>query len=421
MRSVILLIFLFIALAEKNYAANDISRKSISYLPSNTGSLPLSFKTKNSRQLRGKRYFFIGESDHFHEEKYSYRLKFIKFALENGFFKIYSEMGRADAKRMNQYLKTGDESFLDQMRLYQTKKTSERIQKLEIYDKQLAREFYQLKKIYPELEFFGWDLDMRFDRKLTDLKAGLDLYTFDELDPVIEKIDTASKGKSSFKKADLLEEALIELTNLEKLFKSKYSYEQYLNLYLDIKVYSASFRYSKRMYKAIKDENAEEIMKTYAYRESMNIEHWQISSMLHNSSDKFIFLGHNGHLIKNLEDFEYKIHGINWPMSIGDWINRNEPGKAFILWAVNGQGNKEKCRSPKCPFYELVEGSLEDDLTKISEAYSSDLYIDLRDSYFDDIRLMHFGGNGPVFVRLDKAADAIYFVYETSPFITKFN
>ncbi len=68
--------------------------------------------------LAGKRFIYLGESDHFMDEKNDFRMILIRYLVSKGFRNIGMEMGMSDARRMDLYLATGDESHLDRIAIY---------------------------------------------------------------------------------------------------------------------------------------------------------------------------------------------------------------------------------------------------------------------------------------------------------------
>lgn len=76
--------------------------------------------------LKGKRIVFLGESDHFVAERMEFRLPLIRQLVRRGFRSIGMEMGLSDGKRIDHYLETGDESWLDGSRSAATEGTSAR-------------------------------------------------------------------------------------------------------------------------------------------------------------------------------------------------------------------------------------------------------------------------------------------------------
>ena len=79
------------------------------------GALDASALTPLERELEGVRIVCLGEPDHFIHEKYVGLL--IGWLLERGFRHVAMEMGHSDAWRMDRYLATGDEAWLERVAL----------------------------------------------------------------------------------------------------------------------------------------------------------------------------------------------------------------------------------------------------------------------------------------------------------------
>jgi erythromycin esterase-like protein len=70
------------------------------------------------RELAGVRVVMLGEPDHFIHEKNDVRLLLIRWLFGRGFRHVGMEMGHSDAWRMDRYLATGDEAWLERVALY---------------------------------------------------------------------------------------------------------------------------------------------------------------------------------------------------------------------------------------------------------------------------------------------------------------
>jgi erythromycin esterase-like protein len=68
--------------------------------------------------LAGKRIVYLGESDHWVNQKYDYRLMLIRHLFDKGWRRIGMEMDYCDGKRIDRYLETGDPSHLKRVALY---------------------------------------------------------------------------------------------------------------------------------------------------------------------------------------------------------------------------------------------------------------------------------------------------------------
>jgi hypothetical protein len=75
---------------------------------------PLSEEARRTleRMLENKRFLFLGEPDHFFVEKYAFRLTFVRHLFAEGWRYVAMEHGRTAGWQADQYLRTGDASYL---------------------------------------------------------------------------------------------------------------------------------------------------------------------------------------------------------------------------------------------------------------------------------------------------------------------
>ena len=71
------------------------------------GAIDFSFL---DQALAGRRVVYLGETDHWVAQRMEFRLLLIRELARRGYRRIGMEMGLSDAKRMDRYLETGDES-----------------------------------------------------------------------------------------------------------------------------------------------------------------------------------------------------------------------------------------------------------------------------------------------------------------------
>ena len=82
-------------------------------------------ENENTRRLSildslvaGKRFAYVGESDHFIHEKYAYRLAMLNYLAAHGFTHVGEEIGASDGMRIDRFIETGDESQLERITIY---------------------------------------------------------------------------------------------------------------------------------------------------------------------------------------------------------------------------------------------------------------------------------------------------------------
>ncbi|HJU21890.1 MAG TPA: erythromycin esterase family protein, partial [Casimicrobiaceae bacterium] len=132
-------------------------------------------------KLADRQVVLVGEPDHFIHEKYAYRLSIIRHLFARGFRLVGMEMGRSDAQRIDRYIETGDERWLDRVALYGYRGDLRTDRKppaksmfaarnqvaVDAYRAEERRFAHALRVISesrpastPRLRFFGYDVDM---------------------------------------------------------------------------------------------------------------------------------------------------------------------------------------------------------------------------------------------------------------------
>ncbi|MCP5120405.1 MAG: erythromycin esterase family protein, partial [bacterium] len=132
--------------------------------------------------LLGRRMVYLGESDHFVAERMEFRLLLIRELVKRGYRRIGMEMGFSDARRMDRYLETGDEEWLNRVALYGYKEDMRTDREDQVpgwtddshpefrravtdearwFLRQLRRMNEELPAGEPRIEWFGYDLSFR--------------------------------------------------------------------------------------------------------------------------------------------------------------------------------------------------------------------------------------------------------------------
>lgn len=81
-------------------------------------ALPAKVAAQLDAALATRRYVLLGEGDHYVHEKYAYRLAFLRHLVGRGARRLAFELGGSDAQRIDRYLETGDERWLDRVVLW---------------------------------------------------------------------------------------------------------------------------------------------------------------------------------------------------------------------------------------------------------------------------------------------------------------
>lgn len=329
-------------------------------------NLSQGIKQSLKKDTRDKKIIFLGEADHFFHEKYIYRLVFIKELLKNGYYNIYAELGVTDGMMVNRYLETGDESFLKKVGLYGFKYGSPLRFKNNAFVSEQVRYFKELRALklkYPKLKYAGFDLDMvpgNFYLEYDEMKSRVDVTRFIEKNTEFAKLmrfielSKNSENKQlyinlSYKIAQELKEVGI---------KNVKNYKEFLHL---IKVFKDS------LYFRVESRKKPFRWSIYHWREKRMFEIMEYEFQKKNSAEKYIFLGHNGHLTKTDAKNRNGDRYTTWD-TIGAWITKSAPSDVFAIWSFIGRGEHSGhgCQNGGSCEIKLIKGTLEERLYKIS-------------------------------------------------------
>ncbi|MBX9720136.1 MAG: hypothetical protein K2X81_01975, partial [Candidatus Obscuribacterales bacterium] len=140
-------------------------------------------------QLCGKKIVFLGEPDHFVVEKYQYQLLFIRRLRELGWNLIGREIGRSDGDRINRFVQSGDESYLNSVQLYGASDSNCAVSRMcpeglmspvagsgvcdflsvEFQFARALRDLAKLRDNESSIRFFGFDIDVFPGGAYTDI------------------------------------------------------------------------------------------------------------------------------------------------------------------------------------------------------------------------------------------------------------
>ncbi len=395
--------FIYCILILNNVYATDyqaIVRDSLTDILSEN-EFSLDFKNTLTKLSKKKNIIFLGESDHYFSEKYTYRLKFIRFYLEQGIYNLVDEMGQEDSFWVNEYLKTGNEELLNLLGLYGFRygnepKDSKR--KFVVASKLYLKELYKLKQKYPKLNYSGFDLDMspgnfflRFDRS----KEQLNICS----SRLVELIEVSKNDRAEIKTA--YDYFKINQKKLTKCLGRK--------LHNEFSHYLYNFMQSLRFPQMLK----EDVMKALAWRERRMFEY---ADKRHNSGDRFIYMGHNGHLMKNGDEF-LDLSGNRLWYTIGEYLNRDLKIPNLTIWSIFAKGTHSGHGCPQggeC-YFEAPSESFEANIYGLSP--KENLLINAKSKYFTGEKILTYeNGIDPYKTAFSKETDLIYFIPEISAF-----
>ena len=395
-------------------------------------------ENENTRRLSildslvaGKRFAYVGESDHFIHEKYAYRLAILNYLAARGFTHVGEEIGASDGMRIDRYIETGDESQLERITIYgysgasrsDRDDTPTGILRGSFGDAYPTAQFaaeqkrfaHGLRKISQRLKsadsgsrlhFLGFDIDPLPGGGYEDLAEILG-----RCQPMRRSIRygmrcSASRAKRSMTEIARLDGALrlIEAGPFDALRYSATCLRD-------------SFDYVRMTYPA---KTFDALNPGMAFRERYM--HRQVDRRLGQMrpNEKLALMSHNMHLCRAPDavagsDAAAGPGGKTDP-PLGAWLAARYPGEVFSVWMLIGRGRDSQ------PFPTLSKeisekpGALNSLLGEIGDCFI--LPIDAADSrarlLTENIEIMH-DGNGGVRTAIARQADAIFFVRDVTP------
>jgi len=414
------------------------SEQALSLTPTDSADYDVENLAFLDEKLERKRVAFLVEMNHFIHEKYDFRLLLIKYLFSRGWRYLGEELSWSDGLRVDRYLSSGDETYLDQVTTYGyrgcvrtdrndeptgvLKDSADSYPQAELRAEQIrfARGLRRLNENRPDserLRFFGFDVDYTPGGAYEDLEETLSPFVDD---PVVKSV------------RDLLvrvprETLDQEILRLNRVVRSIEENKKPLAELLGTKAYSRllrsattlrdSFDYIRIAHPAKDYEALNEAM---AFREM--VMHRQVEYVLNNlaSDDKVILMAGSLHLMK--DDRKVKAPGVgagpgggSLP-SIGHFVSQNlAPDQVFSAWMLYGHGQDNQ------PFPDLpqdltsIPGSLNAVLSEIGTDFmlpvSNDPQARLYKKTSDIVHMYNL-----VFkAKVAEQADAIFFTRRVSP------
>ena len=382
---------------------------------------------ENARQLSildplvaGKRFAYIGESDHFIHEKYAYRLAMLNYLAARGFTHVGEELGATDGMRIARYIETGGESQLERVSIfgYSGATRTDRddsptgILRASFGDAYPTALFAAEQKRFARglrkigVRFFGFDID--------PLPGG----GYEDLVEILESMPTNAKIDQIRKALQRVEGETID-AEIERL-------DEVLGLLeadrFDALRYTAtclrdSFEYVRMTYPA---KTFDALNPGMAFRERYM--HRQVDRRLAQMrpNEKLALMSHNLHLCRAADavassDAAAGPGGKTDP-PLGAWLAARYPAEVFSVWMLIGRGHDSQPFPTLSKIIREKSGTLNTLLGEIGDCFV--LPIDASDSrarlLTENIEIMH-DGDGGVRTAIALQADAIFFVRDVTP------
>ena len=380
--------------------------------------------------LKGKRIVFLGESDHFVAERMEFRLLLIRELARRGFRRIGMEMGLSDGKRMDRYLETGDEAWLDRVALYGYRGDMREDRKDEIagwtddshpeFTQTILDEaewfLRQLRKINeelpvgePRLKWFGFDLSFRPGGGYADATEHLAPHKGAPFVREVKERMALVPGESRIEEAERLEALVAVLDRRRDELVTTLGDASALELRRSLRRMADAFRFIEAL-QDLKNFDREAITAALSKRErrmDLNFDEYLAEWP---PNEKIILLGHALHLSKDSESIQTQGFGEMWE-SVGTYLARKLPGEVYGIWLLHNRGRHGQARSvPSIQSFHSPDDAVERLLAQIHPILMLPLGSgDPREVWLEEDRIFSHSG-APAHAVLPRQVDCLFFV-----------
>ena len=304
----------------------------------------------------------LGEGDHYVNEKYTYRLAFLRaLVLEHGARQIAMEMGGSDARRVDRYLETGDEGSLDRVVLYGYRgSTDAERRELAVFpalefqscearfvsaERAFWREVFELSREAIDqngqrIRVYGFDSDARPGGGFEDARAALrDGCTPDPRIKALRESIAPPKGSGGMREVErlrsLADEIAADPTVTALCGKATRAMARG---HLDLLASS----YEIAMERGAAAEDLDALRDVFTRREALMVHQMKALREALPAEELVVLFGHNLHLTTASEQLRFGPEGDDRPMwaSVVTQLERAKPGSAYVLWLLYAEGTR---------------------------------------------------------------------------------
>lgn len=380
--------------------------------------------------LKGKRVVFLGESDHFVAERMEFRLLLIRELGRRGFRRIGMEMGLSDAKRMDRFLETGDEKWLDRVALYGYRGDMRKDRKDEIagwtdnshpeltrtvldeakwFLRQLRKINEELPEGEPRLKWFGYDLSFRPGGGYADAGELLAPHKENALARTIMERMARVPGESRIEEATRLEALVAMLDERRDELVSMTGEADALELRRSLQRMADAFRFIDAL-PGLSDYDPKIVAAALSKRERRMDHNFDEHLAEWPQDEKIILLGHAMHLSKDSESIQTQNFGLMFK-SIGTYLADKLPGEIYGIWLLHDHGRHGLMHGvPAIQSFRSPQDSVERLLAKVHPILMLPLgSADPREAWLDKKRTFSNSG-APAHAVLPRQVDCLFFI-----------
>lgn len=382
--------------------------------------------------LEGVRVVYLGETDHFVAERMEFRLLLIRELAKRGFRRIGMEMGRSDALRMDRYLETGDERWLDRVALYGYRGDlrEDRVDEVpgwtddsspELTATVTAEAWWFLRRLRamnealpegePRLSWFGYDLSFRPGGGYADAREVLAPHAEDALVArVLERMERVP-GESRGEEAARLEALVALLDEHREALRVSLGDAGVHDVRGALQRMADAFRFVDGLQQR-QPSDLEKTLAALSAREQRMFANFDEYLAEWPADEKVVLLGHALHLSRSSESIETAGFGPMWK-SIGTYLAERLPGEVYGIWLLHERGDHgAPGREPSVQRFRSPAGSIERLLARVHPLLLLPLHSgDPREAWLEEERVFSQGGS-PIRALLARQVDCLFFVRE---------
>lgn len=382
------------------------------------------------------RYIALAEGDHFVADKYAYRLAFLRdLVLTHSNRQIAMEIGGSDARRIDRFLETGDETWLRKVVLYGYAGDNP-LERRELgpYSRALSNDCSE-RFINAELEFwrelrvlsqaaeaqdgrrirlYGFDYDAMPGGGFQDARDALAACSDAPLIATIREALTPPSGSGGTAELERLRQLIDEVHDVTGAIDEACGagIAERTAATLDQLVSS----YDLAMERASIGEDPDVLKAHFNDREALMERRMAALTERLEPAENIILLGHNLHLAKSVDQLRFGPPDDARPMwpSLGARLEARTPGSMYVIWLLFAEGTRLQPTAGGCEpeaDVELRSGSLEETLSTAGDRYLVALADapqgGLTDTDFEFGTATSYGGGS-----LRGAVDALVFLAE---------
>ncbi len=388
--------------------------------------------------LKDKRIVFLGEEDHWVHEKYDYRKLMLRYLFSRGWRFVGEEIGWSDGIRIDRYLETGDQTYLERIATYGYRGDARQDRNdtpsgllksvagnyptdaFKAEQIRLAALMHSLsQKDASEcgrMRYFGYDVNAVPGGGYEDIRELLD---GEESAPELAGINRLAvpvPGETVIQEMRRLDRLSRMIRDGISELKARLGEGRARLLGQHAIAMRDSLEYQRLAGPAT---SYRALNKAMATREEAMLRRVEFVLAQLQPEDKLVLMGHNRHLSKDMGGLKSlgAMPGGNRVPTLGAALSRRFPGQVFSIWMLHERGRSSQPFDGMASEYQSRPGSLNALLSQAGSGFMlpTDAGADERAACLREEMEVVGLYNVPYRAVLARQADAAYFIREVSP------